>query len=468
MNALQRLEATVRRLLAMFSYPWLDWMTPPTQQGGLPVYDVVIAGAGEPTLALTAALRQERITNVLILDTGTDCHPTRYLDPQEALTDRFRLDFAALEFCLPLLTFPTWHRARYGESPWRHFGAPLAKRWHAYLGWYREALDLPPIVPCGIARIDPADGLIRLTLSGEAGRREVLARELVVSDGRAQLARTCPRQIDRNGHAAPVTLRPVCAKGSRLLVLGAEAACFEAGLMATRAGAEVHHLVAGGSGLAGTEPDRDIHPGLVVAYPELDDAGRAERAPQLVESVVPPPADWVEAATATANYHLSTAHARVALSVREGRIRAANAESLGTFDLAVVPDAPPPEYLTLPTDRRIDANICRWSDRLPDVDGVAGLARFPYLGPFFELTERMADQTPWLRHIRLFGTLAIPSLGPCALAPNLIRYSVPRLVEGISRSRFLREAASLYDSFCRYEEAERRIEAATKAAAQSP
>jgi hypothetical protein len=55
-RALADLEAQVRRDLKLTEHPALDWMPATTGPSGAPVYDVVIAGAGQGGVALAMKL----------------------------------------------------------------------------------------------------------------------------------------------------------------------------------------------------------------------------------------------------------------------------------------------------------------------------------------------------------------------------------------------------------------------------
>ncbi len=69
---------------------------------------------------------------------------------------------------------------------------------------------------------------------------------------------------------------------------------------------------------------------------------------------------------------------------------------------------------------------------------------------FFELLDDSQKPMP----VYLFGTKALAGVGPAAMADNLVRYGVPRVLAGISRSLFLEDQDTLYKIFQEFETAE--------------
>ena len=86
----------------------------------------------------------------------------------------------------------------------------------------------------------------------------------------------------------------------------------------------------------------------------------------------------------------------------------------------------------------VEASIARWADRFvpPPADRHEDLLRHPYLGPHFEFTERVPGSAPELRFLfnYTFGSLA--SLGFGGANISGMKYSIPRLVRGVTGSLF--------------------------------
>ena len=81
------------------------------------------------------------------------------------------------------------------------------------------------------------------------------------------------------------------------------------------------------------------------------------------------------------------------------------------------------------------------------------LARFPYLGPAFELSERVPGAAPHLRRVHIFNNGAVPSLGPVCNGVTGLKYGAPKIVAGIARSFFLEDADRHLEALMGYDEA---------------
>ncbi len=85
---------------------------------------------------------------------------------------------------------------------------------------------------------------------------------------------------------------------------------------------------------------------------------------------------------------------------------------------------------------RLHDRIARWCDRIPPDKAAQHpeCARFPYLGPGFEFTERAPGAAPGLGHIHCFNAGATMSLG--ALAGDIpgLSHGAGRLARAIAAS----------------------------------
>lgn len=89
--------------------------------------------------------------------------------------------------------------------------------------------------------------------------------------------------------------------------------------------------------------------------------------------------------------------------------------------------------------------IALWSDRfVPEPrEAHAELGKLPYLGKSYEFLEKLPGAAPWLGHIYAFNFSAMASMGPVAAGISGHRYSVPRVVRGITESLFLEQADTI-------------------------
>jgi hypothetical protein len=96
------------------------------------------------------------------------------------------------------------------------------------------------------------------------------------------------------------------------------------------------------------------------------------------------------------------------------------------------------DFAARPELAAIAGNIATWGDRYtPPADEASDrLARFPYLGEDYALSERNPGTTPWIADIHVFSIAATMSFGASGSSINAMTTAVPRLVAGITRGLF--------------------------------
>jgi FAD-dependent urate hydroxylase len=109
-----------------------------------------------------------------------------------------------------------------------------------------------------------------------------------------------------------------------------------------------------------------------------------------------------------------------------------------------------------PELRHIEQHIARWADRYtpPEDERQEDLLRHPYLGPGFEFTEREPGKAPYLGTLHNYTFGCLLSLGFGGASISGMKYSIPRLVSGLTRSLFLEDRGAHYESLCRFGERE--------------
>jgi hypothetical protein len=109
-----------------------------------------------------------------------------------------------------------------------------------------------------------------------------------------------------------------------------------------------------------------------------------------------------------------------------------------------------------PELREIEGDIARWSDRFVPPAGEAAddLLRHPYLGPAFEHTEKLPGAAPHLRYLYNYTFGCLLSLGFGGASISGMKYSIPRLVGGITASFFVEDRAAHLESLRTFAETE--------------
>jgi hypothetical protein len=65
------------------------------------------------------------------------------------------------------------------------------------------------------------------------------------------------------------------------------------------------------------------------------------------------------------------------------------------------------------------------------------MARYPYLGPHFQLMERTPGAAPFLKDVHLFNWAATASLGISGSSITGMKFALARLVRGLVRDLYL-------------------------------
>jgi len=78
----------------------------------------------------------------------------------------------------------------------------------------------------------------------------------------------------------------------------------------------------------------------------------------------------------------------------------------------------------------------------------------PYLGESFQFVEKLPGHAPYLSRLFNFTYSALVSMGLSASAISGFKYSVPRVVRGITKSLFLEDISTTYACFTKYSEPE--------------
>jgi hypothetical protein len=169
-----------------------------------------------------------------------------------------------------------------------------------------------------------------------------------------------------------------------------------------------------------------------------------------------PPADTYRRAAQHRGFHLHPGCDWKAIETAGDAIRIATA--CGTFesDFVIVGTGFVTDLGARPELAHLERGIARWGDRFtpPEGERHEDLLRHPYLGPHFEFTEREPGAMPHLKHLYNYTFGCLLSLGFGGASISGMKYSIPRLVGGITRSFFLEERDVYFESLRTFGERE--------------
>ena len=459
--ALEALARRARDELALFDYPDRAWVTSVHDGNGGPVHNVLVAGGGQNGLAIAFALRRECINGVTILDENPPGLEGPWVSYARMLTLRTLKFLTGPDLGVAALTFRAWHEAQYGEKSWNDLVRIPREEWMRYLNWYRATLNLPVRNCVRLDRIEPRGNLLAVHLTTPDGPEVAVTRKLVVASGMQGAGRPrVPDFVRRNlakkywAHTTE-SIDFAHLAGKRIAVVGAGASAFDNAATALEAGAAGVDLFFRRPELPTANPYRALESrGFFRNFADLFDEDRWRFMRLLLAMPMPPPMDTVERTARHVNFRSHAASPILDAVCCAGGIRLRTPTRWHDTDFLILGTGVGVELAEQPEFSAIAPYIALWGDRYSppasEADPVA--ARFPYLGPHFELSEKHPGTMPALRHVHLFNTGAVVSTGIVAGGLNGMPWGIPRLIAGLSRDFYLAEVDNIFAEFAEYNE----------------
>lgn len=467
------LEARLHDDLAALSYPNVEWVQPVTGPDGAPALNCAVIGAGQAGLTIAAGLQRERVTRVVLYDRAPAGREGPWLTFARMQTLRTPKELTGPDLGVPSLGFRAWWIAQHGRAAWESMSRIPRMAWMDYLVWYRRVMGLDVRNEHDLTAIVPVrDDLLRLDFATPDGARTVYARTVVLATGSEgggghlvpePIAGAVPphRRAHTNDDFDVTRLH-----GKRIGILGAGASAFDLAIAALEAGAVSVDLCFRRARLPQENPRRWMEsPGFLAHYAALPDARKWSYLHRLYTIGQPPPLPTFERAMALEGFrlHPMTPWDRC-LCEDDDTITVVSGARRFTFDFVIAGTGITSD---LAMRRELDglrSEIALWSDRFapPPDQAHPTLARFPYLGPYGEFTERRPGRAPVLSRIHFLARPATLSLGPVAASNSALKYVGPLVVRGVSRTLMLDQAEAHWAEFVarRYDEIpalERRI-----------
>jgi len=97
--------------------------------------------------------------------------------------------------------------------------------------------------------------------------------------------------------------------------------------------------------------------------------------------------------------------------------------------------------------------ISLWRDKYtpPESEANAELARHPYLGANFEFIEKTPGEAPYLGSIFNYTFGCLLSLGFGGASISGMKYSVPRVVAGVTKQLYVQDKDAYFESLTNYQ-----------------
>jgi len=457
--ALRRLEDQAHRDLGVVAYPDVDWVRPIQGPAGSKALDCVIVGGGQFGITLALALRRECVANIAVLDEAEAGHEGPWASFARMQTLRTPKTLTGPDLGIPSLTFRAWCDARHGAGTWDRLDRIPRLWWMDYLAWYRQALDLPVRNRVQVSAVVPvSDRLFRVEAGTASAVETLFARTVVfatgaIGSGALLHAPIVTDAVPRGRYAH--TNEPIdfsLLRGKRIGILGVGASAFDNAATALENGALEAHVFCRRPALPRDNPRRWMEfSGFLAHYPELPDAQRWAYMQRLLEIGQPPPTNTYARATALPGFQLHTAAPwlSVVCAGAGAPIEVTTPAGRHAFDFVIGATGIEVDMKLRPELAAITPHVATWADRYdPPAAAVnTRLSRFPYLDRFGGFTAREPGQALWAGRAFAIFRGATLSLGPSAASNSNMKYTVPRLVSGITRQLFLDAADGYFDAF---------------------
>jgi cation diffusion facilitator CzcD-associated flavoprotein CzcO len=469
-SALDDHAARVVQDLELLDYPRRPWMTPRRCAAGRPIYDVIIVGGGQSGLAAAFGLQRERVTNLLVIDQNPLDRAGPWLNFARMHTLRTPKHLTGPDLGIPSLTPRSWFEAQHGPGSWERVGLVPKEEWAAYLAWYRKTLGIPvrPDTRVGGLSYDTEARAWNVpcstaTKQGPQKDETLLARRVVLATGiEGSGDWTVPRFVS---DALPQRLYAHtrwdidfdALKGKRVAVLGAGASAFDNASTALEHGAAEVRLYFRRPSLVNVNAYRWAEfVGFLRHLGDLPDPDKWRFILQILRMGQLPPTDTYNRAKKHAGFHLQPGCGWKSVEARGDTVHIVTEGGEFEADFVIAATGFRTDLKLRPELTRLESSIARWSDRYtpPASERNEDLSRHPYLGASFEFTEREPGSAPYLKYLYNYTFGCLLSLGFGGASISGMKYSVARLVGGITASFFVEDKASYFEDLCTFGEAE--------------
>lgn len=460
--AVAALAEHARAERAAMGYATDPWVKPRAHPSGEHVWDVLIVGGGQSGLTLSNGLAREGVTNVLCIDRSPEGHEGPWDSWARMGTLRTPKTIDGTELGHPALSVRAWYVARFGQAAWDAIDRVPREHWMDYLRWYRATLGIAIRNGVEVTRIGRAeDGIVPVETMAGGKPERFLARRVVLATGYdgcgewripPHIAEAVP--ADRVFHSnGPIDF--TLMKGKRVGVLGHGASSFDNATRALEHGATQVDLCFRRPSLPIVNPHRWIEfVGFLKHFPDLDDAIRW-RSNVYFKHKDQPPARWgFEAAHAWDNFtmHAGCPWDRLTMNA-DGAIDIDTPKGRMTFDYLICATGSAVDFARRPELSVFADEILLWQDVFTPApeDAHPTLGKFPYLGPYYEFRTRPGGDAETLSRIHAYNFSAIVSMGPHSTSVSGHKYSVPRILRGLTRALMAEQQDTMLDELYAYD-----------------
>lgn len=463
-DRLAALEEAVRHDLEVLAFPGRAWREPAQATDGRPILDTLIVGAGQGGLSVAFGLLREKVTNLLVVDENERDEAGPWRTFARMLTLRTPKHLTGPDHNIPRLTVRAWYEAKHGEGAWQDLRFLPKEAWADYLSWYRELLGIPVREKTRVGALSwlPGERCFAVPLTSASGHETRLARTVVLATGidgsgtwqTPECVATLPRHF--YAHTRD-DIDFAALRGKRVGVLGAGASAFDNASVALEEGASEVRLFFRRDTLPHVNPYRWAEfVGFLKHLGDLPDRERWRFIHKIIRMGQLPPGDTFARATRLSGFHLHGGSPWQASEVVGDRVRVHTPKGSFEFDFLILGTGFTTDLSRRPELGHLHPHIALWKDRYtPEPEDTnEDLARHPYLGAHFEFQEKTPGSAPYLGSVFNYTFGCLLSLGFGGASISGMKYSLPKIVYGVTRQLFVLDADRYYRSLEEYRETE--------------
>jgi len=466
-SGLDELAAQARHDFARMNFPAANWVPPMPGPHGKPMLDALIIGAGMCGQTAAFALAREGVRNLRIVDRAERGREGPWATYARMDTLRSPKHLAGPDLGFPALTFRAWYEAQHGAEGWQRLYKVATRDWLAYLLWVRDVAGVVVENETEVTRLDPRPDGVRVELTGPAGSETLYVRKVVLAGGRdgagASYAPAFPSLPQKSKAAGDRVFHSSDGidfarfKGGTIGVLGASASAFDNAAVALELGVAEAHLFVRRPHLPQVNKSKwTVFPGFFHGYRDLDDATRWRIYTYIFAEAVPPPHESVLRCDRHAGFTVHFAQSWLDVIPSADGVTVVTAEGRHAFDAVILATGFSVDLAQRQELAPVYDQISLWADHVTpqEADQHPEAARFPYLGPGFELIEKAPGPASGLSHVYCFN--AGSTMSHAALAGDIpgLAYGANRLSHAIASSLFVAGAEALQSALHAHDDRE--------------
>jgi cation diffusion facilitator CzcD-associated flavoprotein CzcO len=462
LHALEKHAELVRRELDLLDYPRREWTLPRRTQAGENVLDCLIIGGGQGGLAVAAALQREKVPNILVVDANPEGNEGPWRTFGRMITLRTPKYLTGPDGGVPALTIRAWYEAQHGEGAWDKLDYFPKEMWADYLWWLRKTLKLPVQnqTRAGAIRWVEEESCFAIPLSGKDGEQTAWARTVVLATGiegsgawhtPPQVKDALPPHLYAHTHTE-IGFPDLHEK--RVAILGAGACAYDNAAVALEHGAQSVDLFFRRKELLRVNPYRwGEFTGFLKHHADLPDAQKWKFILQLLKMGQLPPASTFKRASRFENFHIHADSPLLDLKNEGDEIHLQTPHGRFAADFLIVGTGFQTDLRERPELPDLVDKIALWRDRYtpPASAQSAELSRHPYLGANFEFTEKTPGEAPFLSAVFNYTFGCLLSLGFGGASISGMKYSLPRVVAGVTKRLYLEDSDAYFNSLQAYD-----------------